>query len=42
VIYDGGDEAQLAAARGQVRAAKAAGSAVSYWQQKGRGWEKQG
>ena len=42
VIFDGGDETQLAAARAQFRTAKAAGAAVSYWQQKGRGWEKQG
>ena len=42
VIFDGGDETQLAAARAQFRTAKSAGAAVSYWQQKGRGWEKQG
>ncbi len=42
VIFDGGDEAQLAQARAQFRAAKASGAEVSYWQQKGRGWEKQG
>jgi DNA polymerase-3 subunit chi len=42
VIFDGGDEQQLAAARTQFRAAKASGAAVSYWQQKARGWEKQG
>ncbi len=42
VIFDGGDEQQLTAARGQFRAAKASGALVSYWQQKGRGWEKQG
>jgi DNA polymerase-3 subunit chi len=42
VIFDGGDEQQLAAARAQYRAAKASGAAVSYWQQKARGWEKQG
>jgi DNA polymerase-3 subunit chi len=41
VIFDGGDEVQLGAARAQFRAAKAAGAAVSYWQQKARGWEKQ-
>ena len=42
VIFDGEDETQLAQARAQFRAAKAAGAAVSYWQQKARGWEKQG
>jgi len=42
VIFDGGDEQQLATARAQFRAATATGASVSYWQQKGRGWEKQG
>jgi DNA polymerase-3 subunit chi len=41
VVFDGGDERQLATARGQFRAAKAAGAAVSYWKQLARGWEKQ-
>ena len=42
VIFDGGDEQQLAAARAQFRAARASGAEVAYWQQKARGWEKQG
>ena len=41
VIFDGADEAQLAVAREQFRAAKASGAEVSYWQQTARGWEKQ-
>jgi DNA polymerase-3 subunit chi len=41
VIFDGGDEAQLTAARAQFKAAKASGAAVSYWKQQARGWEKQ-
>lgn len=42
VLFDGGDEAQLAAARGQWSAAKAKGLSISYWKQQARGWEKQG
>ena len=41
VLFDAADEAQVAAARAQFRKAKADGLPVSYWQQKGRGWEKQ-
>lgn len=41
VLFDGGDEAQLAVARAQWSAIKATGVAVSYWRQQGRGWEKQ-
>ena len=41
VLFDAADEAQVAAARAQFRKAKAEGFPVSYWQQKGRGWEKQ-
>jgi len=42
VLFDGRDEAALAAARQQWTQVKAAGAAVSYWQEKGRGkWEKQ-
>jgi DNA polymerase III subunit chi len=41
VLFDGGDEAQLAVARAQWSAVKAAGVAVSYWKQQARGWEKQ-
>jgi DNA polymerase-3 subunit chi len=41
VIFDGADEAQLQAARGQFAWARKAGHAVSYWKQQARGWEKQ-
>ncbi len=41
VLFDGGDEAQLAVARAQWSAVKATGAAVSYWKQQARGWEKQ-
>jgi DNA polymerase-3 subunit chi len=39
-LFDGNDEAAVAAARGRWTAAKAAGHALSYWQQGPRGWEK--
>jgi len=39
-LFDGNDEAALAAARARWKAAKAAGHALSYWQQGSRGWEK--
>ena len=41
VLFDGGDEAQLAVARAQWSAIKATGVPVSYWKQQARGWEKQ-
>jgi DNA polymerase-3 subunit chi len=41
VLFDGGDEAQLAVARAQWSAVKATGLAVSYWKQQARGWERQ-
>ncbi|WP_411288112.1 DNA polymerase III subunit chi [Phenylobacterium sp.] len=41
VLFDGGDEAQLAVARAQWSQVKAKGFAVSYWKQQARGWEKQ-
>ena len=41
VLFDGGDEAQLAVARAQWSAFKAKGLTASYWRQQGRGWEKQ-
>jgi len=41
VLFDGADEAQLAVARAQWSAVKAAGVSVSYWKQQARGWEKQ-
>jgi DNA polymerase-3 subunit chi len=39
-LFDGGDEAAVAAARRRWTAAKAAGHALAYWQQTPRGWEK--
>ncbi|HET9148389.1 MAG TPA: DNA polymerase III subunit chi [Acetobacteraceae bacterium] len=39
-LFDGNDEAALAAARQRWKAAKAAGHALSYWQQGPRGWQK--
>jgi len=39
-LFDGGDEAQVAAARARWTAAKAAGHSLTYWQQGERGWEK--
>jgi len=41
VLFDGADAAQLAVARTQWSAVKAAGVSVSYWKQQVRGWEKQ-
>ena len=41
VLFDGADAAQLAVARRQWSAVKAAGVSVSYWKQQARGWEKQ-
>jgi DNA polymerase III subunit chi len=39
-LFDGNDEAALAAARERWKRAKAAGHTLSYWQQGQRGWEK--
>ncbi len=39
-LFDGADEAELAAARARWRAAKAAGHALTYWKQGENGWEK--
>jgi DNA polymerase-3 subunit chi len=39
-LFDGGDEAAVAAARARWRTAKSAGHALTYWQQGPRGWEK--
>ncbi|PWS37811.1 DNA polymerase III subunit chi [Falsiroseomonas bella] len=41
-LFDGGDEAAVQAARTRWRQAKAAGHALTYWQQGARGWEKAG
>jgi DNA polymerase-3 subunit chi len=39
-LFDGGDADALAAARARWKAAKAAGHALTYWQQGAKGWEK--
>jgi len=39
-LFDGKDENAVAAARRRWSAAKAAGHALTYWQQGERGWEK--
>jgi DNA polymerase-3 subunit chi len=39
-LFDGNDEAAVADARQRWAAAKAAGHALTYWQQAARGWEK--
>jgi len=39
-LFDGNDEAAVAAARGRWKAAKAAGHTLAYWQQGARGWER--
>ncbi len=40
-LFDGNDEAAVQAARARWIAAKAAGHALSYWQQGPKGWAKQ-
>lgn len=39
-LFDGKDEAAVAAARERWSAAKAAGHTLTYWQQGERGWQK--
>ncbi|WP_137125629.1 DNA polymerase III subunit chi [Roseomonas sp. HF4] len=39
-LFDGGDEEAVAAARRRWAVAKAAGQALTYWQQGERGWQK--
>jgi DNA polymerase III subunit chi len=39
-LFDGRDEAAVAAARQRWSAAKSGGHALSYWQQGARGWER--
>ncbi len=41
-LFDGNDDAAVAAARERWRQAKAAGHALTYWQQTEKGWEKKG
>ena len=41
-LFDGRDEAAVAAARRRWAAAKAAGYGLTYWQQGERGWAKRG
>lgn len=40
ILFDGRDEAALAAARAQWRTLTAAGAAAQYWSEEGGGWEK--
>ncbi|MGH7099039.1 MAG: DNA polymerase III subunit chi [Stellaceae bacterium] len=39
-LFDGSDPAAVAAARGRWREARAAGHALTYWQQTPSGWER--
>jgi DNA polymerase-3 subunit chi len=41
-LFDGNDEAKVAAARDRWRAAKDAGHVPTYWKQGPKGWEKGG
>lgn len=41
-LFDGNDEAAVAAARARWRAAKAEGHGLAYWKQSETGWEKAG
>lgn len=41
-LFDGRDDAAVQAARSRWAAAKAAGFALAYWQQRERGWERKG
>ena len=40
IVFDGGDEAAVSAARKRWSALKAQGLPVSYWRQSDKGWEK--
>jgi DNA polymerase-3 subunit chi len=40
LLFDGRDEDQLTAARGQWTTLKGAGAALSYWREGPGGWEK--
>jgi len=39
-LFDGNEQAELEAARRRWKAAKAAGHALTYWQEGERGWQK--
>jgi DNA polymerase III subunit chi len=39
-LFDGSDDAAVAAARDRWRRARDAGHALTYWQQTGSGWQK--
>jgi len=41
-LFDGNDEAKVAAARDRWRAARDGGHVLTYWKQGPRGWEKAG
>lgn len=41
-LFDGADDAAVAAARRRWSAGKAAGHVLTYWQQGEKGWEKRG
>ena len=41
-LFDGGDAAALAAARGRWSALKQAGHRLTYWRQDAKGWQKAG
>jgi DNA polymerase III subunit chi len=41
-LFDGADDTAVAAARERWKAAKAAGHALTYWQQGSGGWERKG
>jgi DNA polymerase-3 subunit chi len=41
-LFDGNDEAALAAARARFRAHREAGHTLTYWQQTAAGWQKGG
>ncbi|MDE2165780.1 MAG: DNA polymerase III subunit chi [Alphaproteobacteria bacterium] len=41
-VFDGNDEIAVVAARARWQQAKAAGHALTYWQQTEKGWEKGG
>jgi len=41
-LFDGNDEATVAAARQRWRTAKEAGHSLAYWQQTASGWERKG